>query len=90
MSPAGNIVLSCHSKVCPRCQLSGIALRRVPRRDSDVEVTKIEFLTNRDRAKNAGVTFIPTLVSGGRSLTGIILTPARIERFLESLTADRG
>jgi hypothetical protein len=51
-------------------------------------VTKVEFLTNMDRAKEAGVRSIPALVADGRSLTGILLTPARIERFIESLASE--
>jgi len=62
-------------------------LRRVLRNHPDVEVTKIEFLTNRRRAFDAGVKSIPALVAENGMLAGIVLTPKRIERFLESLTA---
>jgi predicted DsbA family dithiol-disulfide isomerase len=91
---ARTVVEFYHSVICPRCQVSGIALRRVLDRHPGIEVRKVEFLTNAARAREAGVTSIPTLVSGGRSLTGVILTPAKIERFLESLASgpipDRG
>jgi len=74
-----------HSVACPRCQLSGHMLRRVLRAHPDVEVTKVELLTHMAQARAAGVKTIPALVAHGRSLTGIILTPGSIERFLASL-----
>jgi predicted DsbA family dithiol-disulfide isomerase len=89
MSAAGNVVVFYHSVVCPRCQVSKLALRRVLRKHPDIEVTGVEFLTNMDRAKQAGVRMIPALVAGGKMLTGVVLTPGRIERFLESLDSDR-
>lgn len=88
MTPAKRKVVFYHSVICPRCQVSGLALRKALRAHPDVEVTKVEFLTNRDRAREAGVTSIPALVAGGRTLTGIILTPARIERFLASIASE--
>jgi len=75
-----------HSVICPRCHFTGLMLRNALRKHPDIEVTKVELLTNRDQARNDGVKSIPALVAQGRSLTGIILTQGRIERFLESLT----
>lgn len=88
MTTARKTVVFYHSVICPRCQVSGLVLRRVLRRHPDIEVTKVEFLTNMDRAKKAGVKSIPTLVAEGRSLTGIVLTPAGIERFFEALASE--
>jgi predicted DsbA family dithiol-disulfide isomerase len=88
MTTAKRKVLFYHSVVCPRCRISGFALRRALKRHPDIEVTKVEFLTNLDRARKAGVRSIPTLVAEGRSLTGIILTPARIERFLKGVASE--
>ena len=76
-----------HSALCPRCRLTRLMLRNVLPRHPGIEVTKVELLTNRDRARRDGVTTIPALVAGGRTLTGIVLTPGRVERFLASLTA---
>jgi len=77
-----------HSVICPRCHVSNVLLRRALRRHPDVEVTKVEFLTNRDRAREAGVESFPALVAEGRTLTGFLLTPAGIERFLDSLAGE--
>lgn len=74
-----------HSVVCPRCHLSNALLRRALRNHPDVEVTKVEILTNRDRARKAGVRSFPALAAEGRTLTGFLLTPGGIERFLSSL-----
>lgn len=79
MSAAKITIAYYHSVVCPRCQLSRLALRKALKRHPDVEVTNVEFLSNMNRAKKAGVRSIPALVAEGRSLTGIILTSAKIE-----------
>ena len=90
MTSAGRVIVFYHSVVCPRCRISGLALRRVLRRHPDIELRKVEFLTNRERAREAGIRSIPALVAEGRSLTGIVLTPARIARFIESLASGPG
>jgi len=82
---SGTTVVFYHSMICPRCRLSELALRRALRKHPGIEVTKVEFLTNLARAKQAGVRSIPTLVAGKRSLTGFVLTPAGIDRFLAAL-----
>lgn len=79
-----------HSVICPRCHVSNILLRRALDRHPDVEVTKVEILTNRDRAREAGVKSFPTLVAEGRMLSGFLLTPRGIEDFLSSLTHRPG
>ncbi len=73
------------SIVCPRCQMTKVLLARALREHPDVEVTRVEFLTNMARAKADGISSIPALVSEGRRLTGAILTQNKIERFLASL-----
>jgi hypothetical protein len=77
-----------HSVVCPRCQVTGLLLSRVLRDHPDVRLHKVEVLTNRARARQDGVSSIPALVSEGRTLTGIILTPGQIRSFLQSLGAS--
>jgi hypothetical protein len=77
-----------HSVVCPRCHYTGHALRAVLRNRSDVEVTKVEFLTRGNKAREDGVRSIPALVARGQALTGFVLTKGRIERFLDSLGVE--
>lgn len=76
-----------HSVICPRCHFSGLMLRNVLRKHPDIEVTRVEFLTSGDQARNDGIKSIPALAAQGRSLSGVVLTPGKIDRFLESLTA---
>jgi hypothetical protein len=78
-----------HSILCPRCHVTNLLLARVLRRHPEVQVTRIELLTNISRARQDGVQSIPALVSQGRKLNGVILTPGNIERFLESLESGR-
>jgi len=88
MAAGAKKVVFYHSVICPRCHVSNALLRRALRRHPDVEVTKIEILTNRDRARKAGVRSFPALVAEGRTLSGILLTPGAIERFLSSLDGE--
>ena len=74
-----------HSLICPRCHAAGLFLNSLLREYPDIEVTKVEFLTNQKRASEDGVKSIPTLVSGGRSLSGFLLGRGKIRAFLESL-----
>ena len=60
------------------------------RKHPDIEVTRVEVLTNRDRARRDGVNRPPPGIADGRTPAGIILTPRAIEQFLEQLDADPG
>ena len=74
-----------HSMICPRCRLSGVWLKQLLREFPDVEIERVEFLTNRSRARGDGVRVIPTLMAGQKKLGGFYLTKKAIRRFLESL-----
>ena len=74
-----------HSVICPRCQLAGRSLAKLLAEFPNVRLDKVELLTNRARARAAGVRQIPALVHGDTKLTGFYLTKSRIRRFLESL-----
>ena len=85
MSTRRKSVVFFHSVICPRCAISGLALRKALAKFPEIEVTKVEFLSNRERAREAGIRSIPALVADGRALTGVVLTPGRIEKFFEAL-----
>ena len=74
-----------HSAICPRCGMAGLSLAQLKQEFPDLEVAKVEFLTNRGRARDEGIRSIPAFVSGDKTLTGFYLTKSRIRRFLESL-----
>lgn len=74
-----------HSVICPRCAVAKLWLAALLPDFPDVTVEKVEILTNRRQARNAGVRTTPALVSGDQRLSGFILTKGAIRRFLESL-----
>ena len=74
-----------HSVICPRCGLAKLWLASLLQDFPDVTLEKVEILTNKERARDAGVRMTPALVAGDRRLSGFILTKGAIRRFLESL-----
>ena len=74
-----------HSVICPRCQMAGLSLSSLLPAFPNVEINKVEYLTNLGRAKKEGVRSIPTLVADGQTLVGMYLTKKRIKSFLKSL-----
>lgn len=74
-----------HSVICPRCQMANRSLSELLPEFPHVELEKVELLTNRGSARDAGVRSIPTMVSGEKRIGGFYLTRKKIERFLESL-----
>ena len=74
-----------HSAICPRCQLAGLSLAQLRREFHNIEITNVEFLTNRARARVDGIKSIPAFVSDDKKLTGFYLTKTKIRNFLESL-----
>ncbi len=74
-----------HSVICPRCQAAGLFLSRMLRDFPEIELEKVEYLANLGAARQEGVRSIPTLKAEDKELSGFILTPKRMRRFLESL-----
>ena len=74
-----------HSAICPRCALAKLWLASLLPDFPDVAIERVEMLTNRQRAREAGVSMMPALVSGDRRLAGFILTKGAIRRFLQEL-----
>ena len=74
-----------HSLICPRCRLSGFWLAQLLPEFPDLTIERVEFLTNRARARADGVHSIPKLVAADKNLGGFVLTKKRMRRFLASL-----
>ena len=74
-----------HSVICPRCALAKHWLAALLPEFPEVTVEKVEILTSRRQARDAGVRMTPALVYGDHRLAGFILTKGAIRRFLESL-----
>lgn len=77
-----------HSVVCPRCAVSKLVLRQVLKKYPGIELEKVELLANMSRARQDGVKTIPALTAQGRMLGGVLLTPGRLERFIDSLESE--
>jgi predicted DsbA family dithiol-disulfide isomerase len=74
-----------HSVVCPKCQLSKIALASVLKEFPEITLRKVEYFGNLRSAKAAGVRSIPTLVSGDKILQGVVFTRKQLRGFFASL-----
>ena len=74
-----------HSVICPRCQMAGVFLSQLRDEFPDIEIDKVEYLTNLGRSRDAGVSRIPALVYGSETLSGFLLTKNRLREFLGSL-----
>ena len=74
-----------HSVMWPRCHVTGLSLSRALRDFPDVAVEKVEYLANLVRARGESVRGIPTLASGEKRLSGILLGKKKIHQFLASL-----
>ncbi len=61
------------------------ALARILDDFPDIEIDKVEYLSNRALAREAGVKTIPSLVYGENKLSGFMLPKGKIRSFLESL-----
>ncbi len=65
--------------------MASLALARILDDFPDLKIDKVECLSNRAVAREAGVTTIPTLVYGENKLSGLVLTKGKIRGFPESL-----
>jgi predicted DsbA family dithiol-disulfide isomerase len=68
--------------LCPRCLLVAHELKRLQREFPHLEIETIEVATNLVRVREAKVRTVPALKVGDAMLTGFLLTPAKIRRFL--------
>lgn len=76
--------------LCPRCLLVAKTLKKLQQEFPDIEVESIEIARNLNRFRAAKIRTIPTLKAGDMTLTGILLTPAKIRRFLLHIAHSRG
>ena len=83
------IVTFYHSAICPRCRLASLALKSLLGDYPHISLERVEYLTNRRAARDAGVHSIPALSSEGRTISGFLLTKSSIRRFLDSLDEGR-
>jgi hypothetical protein len=65
--------------------VAGLSLKQLLPEFPDINLERVELLTNLGRARREGVPTIPTLVTGDQRLKGFYLRKKSIRRFLESL-----
>lgn len=69
--------------LCPRCLLVSHALKKIMAHSPHIELETIEVATNLTRTRQAGIKTVPAIKIGSDVLTGLILTPQKIHRFIE-------
>ena len=74
--------------LCPRCLYVSRILKKIVAGSPQIELETIEVATNLTRARQAGITTVPTIRIGSQTLTGLILTPQKIRSFIEQHLSD--
>ena len=74
------------SALCPRCHMARKTLYELIGNMPEVHIEEVDIITHPLRAWKDGIRFIPTLKSGNRTLTGIVLSREKIQAFLEDVT----
>ncbi|MBU4229055.1 MAG: thioredoxin family protein [Proteobacteria bacterium] len=69
--------------LCPRCLYVSRALKKIVADSPQIELESIEVATNLTRTHQAGIKTVPAIKIGNDVLTGLILTPQTIRRFIE-------
>lgn len=69
--------------LCPRCLYVSRALKKIVVGSPQIELETIEVATNLTRTRRAGIKTVPAIRIGNDTLTGLILTPQMIRRFIE-------
>jgi glutaredoxin len=69
--------------ICPRCLFVSRFLKKIVAPSQHLELEIIEVATNLTRTWMAGVNTVPSIKIGNDILTGLIITPRMIRRFIE-------
>ncbi|MFA7382259.1 MAG: hypothetical protein WC001_02295 [Desulfurivibrionaceae bacterium] len=71
-----------HTIICPRCLLVSRILKKIVADSPHLELESIEVATSLTRFRQTGIKTVPAIRIGNDVLTGIILTPRSIRRFI--------
>ncbi len=69
--------------LCPRCLYVSRILKKIVASSPHLDLETIEVATNLTRIRQAGIRTVPAIKIGNDILTGFILTPQMIRRFIE-------
>ena len=68
--------------LCPRCLYVSRILKKIVANSPHLELETIEVATNLTRSHQSGIKTVPAVKIGNDILTGFILTPEMIRRFI--------
>lgn len=74
--------------LCPRCLLVSRALNKIAENFPQIELEVIEVATHLVQTHQAGIRTVPAIKIGNDVLTGLILTPQKIRRFIDQHLQD--
>lgn len=77
-----------HSAICPRCQMVSRSIRALLSDYPEIQIERVEYLSNLQRAREAGVRAIPALVHEAGELKGFYLTKPRLRAYFDSVSAS--
>ena len=69
--------------LCPRCLYVSRILKKIVASSPNLDLETIEVATNLTRIRQVGIRTVPAIRIGNDVLTGFILTPQMIRRFIE-------
>lgn len=72
-----------HISLCPRCAMTRKYLRELLGNKYPASVVEINVLRHPAKALNNGVRMVPAIAYGDDLLSGLILSQASIEQFLQ-------
>ncbi len=76
------------SSLCPRCYLAKKALLSLASSNSDINIEEIDVITSPKTALNAGITMIPAIRIGEKTLWSLYLSRQKIEEFVTSSLSE--
>lgn len=76
------------SALCPRCYFARKALNELLANRNDIELETVDVITAPGRTLRDGITLIPAITAGDKTLSGVYLTKHKIATFLND--AARG
>ena len=72
------------SSLCPRCYFAKKALLELAKKNPDLHIEQVDILTSPGKAFRAGITMIPAITIGDKTLSAIYLSSKKIDEFVTS------
>lgn len=72
------------SSLCPRCYFAKKALLELAKKNPDLHIEQVDILTSPGKTFRAGITMIPAIKIGDKTLSAIYLSSKKIDEFVTS------